>query len=201
MRKDRPLTHATFSQFLQRLDADPERAARRYVVLRRQLVFWFERHACYRAEELADQALDIAVERCANGVEMLTQDVAAYVYGVAKKLLLADRSRPQQTSVPLDELPAHSEARHARDAEQKTMEKEDAERRAACLRHCLNQLSAAERRMLRLYYHDNWHLQVRQRKVLAAKLGLSEVGLRTRMHRLRELLADCTRRCLQKGKR
>ena len=198
MRKDRTLTETALTNFLTQLDAHPERAAQRYVQLHRKLTCWFSQRQCAAAEDLAQETLDLVAARLLEGVKIVAADLTAYCIGVAKYVLLAHRRRLQSFQTPLDEMPRQFEARRAQAVEQASVEQEDDEQRAACVRQCLQSLSPPDRQLIASYYHDDWNAQARQRKQLAAQLGLTEVGLRTRAHRLRATLKTCAQRCLQR---
>ncbi|NOT64229.1 MAG: sigma-70 family RNA polymerase sigma factor [Acidobacteria bacterium] len=196
MRKDRTPSESAFENFLLYLDPQRTRAAQKYVQLHEKLVFWLEHHRCSKAQELADRTLDTVARQLLKGLEIQADDPMDYCLGVARNLLKRERALDLK-QVPLDDLPLQSEKHYAHEALRIAMDNDSHQQRADCLRHCLRRLSSEDRRMLELYYHDDWHQQVRQRKQLVRQLAWSEENLRSHVHRLRARLKTCMKSCLE----
>src|SRR5438045_1046331 len=92
------LAPAEFERLLTRINADRNRAAEGYELLRRKLVLFFERTRCTRPDELADETIDRVATRL--GAEEI-RDLNLFAYGVARKVCL-EVQRKQGRFIPLD---------------------------------------------------------------------------------------------------
>jgi hypothetical protein len=86
LKKDWILTQDALDRLLSSLDADRERAAGRYVTLRRALTTYFEFRDVPQPEELADETLNRVARRLSEGREIYADNPASYFYGRAKRL-------------------------------------------------------------------------------------------------------------------
>src|SRR5688572_4083361 len=103
-KRDWRLTQQAFDKLLARLDSGQEPAGERYLRARRTLVRYFESRRSRVAEEQADETINRVARRLDEGAEI--QNVNAYLYGVARLVLLEaveDRERERQAlkEVPL----------------------------------------------------------------------------------------------------
>lgn len=156
--------------------------AREYEVIRRKLVAFLDLRGAARPEVAADETLDRVARKLQEGVAI--QSLRAYVFGVARLVLLESERRERrdrvsrETWVLLRSEPA---------ADQET------ERRFACLERCLKELSPENRALIEAYHGSTSR---NDRAALGARLEVSEAALRTRAHRIRNELGACLGRCL-----
>jgi DNA-directed RNA polymerase specialized sigma24 family protein len=173
------LTAAAFDKLLFCLDTDRDGASGKYLLLRRNLVRFFEGRAVAEAEEAADEVCNRLARKLDSGETI--ENIDQYAYGVARYHVL--------------------ELRRAQAREQKMLsaiqqtdtfqfdEQDETELRLESLSHCLNELSYENRELILTYYRGgegSEKIEVRRR--LAEKLGIPPNALRCRAVRLRERL-------------
>ncbi|MGH9900488.1 MAG: hypothetical protein ACRD68_01475 [Pyrinomonadaceae bacterium] len=186
------LTKDAFDKLLARLDPDPDEAAEKYLLARRNLVRFFECRGCPLAEEHADEALNRLARRLDEGEDV--HNVNGYLYGVARLVLrevFAEREREQRA---LREMPLQA-------AGPDPAEMDEGERRLDCLKCCLAKLPDEGRELIVGYYGGERRSRIENRQRLAEGLGISPQALRSRAVRLRERLEGCVSGCLRKGGR
>ena len=182
------LTQEAFDALLTALGPDRDRAADRYLEIRRNLVRLFEWRACPAPDEYADETLNRCARKIGEGEEI--RDVATYAIGVAR-MLLREMSRDRAKDIrPLEDAPEPSTQPHEID--------DESERRMHCVRTCLGQLTPENRELILHYYHGEKGDKIQNRKGLTRIFGLGASGLRMRALRLRQSLQLCSENCLQR---
>jgi DNA-directed RNA polymerase specialized sigma24 family protein len=181
------LNEETFDRLLGALDANREHAAERYEDLRRTLLRFFEWRGAPFPEEHADETFDRVARRLDQGV--VVSNIGAYLYGVARHVLLETRKDPERHRVAVDVL-ALDPAQPVAD------ESGDDEGRLVCLEKCLNGLAPDARALIVGYYRDDTCGRIETRRAMAARLGINADALANRAQRLRDKLHGCVRACL-----
>jgi DNA-directed RNA polymerase specialized sigma24 family protein len=188
------LTKEAFDKLLTYLDADPDLAGEKYLVIRRNLVRFFEGRGCPFAEDHADEVINRLAKRCGEGE--VIKDMNGYCYGVARLLLLeifkeqarqASALRDAQREQPLLDW-THSNAEQL----------DRANTRLECLGGCLEKLSPDGRKLVVDYYEGDKQSRIENRKRLTEALGIPNQALRSRALRLRDKLETCVSGCLKK---
>jgi DNA-directed RNA polymerase specialized sigma24 family protein len=64
-----------------------------------------------------------------------------------------------------------------------------------CLRRCLGEMSQEDRDLMITYYGKEKQEKIASRKLMAERLGIKMETLHMRVHRLRESLKKCMKRC------
>lgn len=183
-----------FDALLARLDEDRERAAEKYLALRRRVVKFFGWRGVRTPEELADETLDRTCRRLAEGHRPLAEDPALYVFGVARNVL---REHWERARDPVRAVVAAPEPLHDPEtAEQQQAEALRAERRLYCLDKCLQALDPASRELILRYYRHDKQAKIDDRGETARALGIGAAALRLRLYRIRRRLESCVRECL-----
>ncbi|HEY0782834.1 MAG TPA: hypothetical protein VGE98_10285 [Thermoanaerobaculia bacterium] len=183
------LTHeGRLDALLARLDDDRERAAERYLELHRQLVRLFEWRRLEPADELADETLNRAGRRFAEGVELRSEEPFPYLRGIAFLIFKEEVRRRAREQAALQDGPWPPGGRAA------PVDDTDEERRLDCLDLCLSELPEEQRRLLLRYHADGDRIRIRRK--LSRELDLPLNALRIRVHRLRRKLEVCLRSCL-----
>ena len=192
MKKGWVLTQDAFDTLLSWLDADRERAGRKYQEIRVRLIKIFTCRGCYDAEELADETINRVIARVDDVVNGYQGDPALYFYGVSQKVQLEytrkSRFRDAEVSVDVaavDPIPADASLT------------DDIEREYECLERCLEHLPADNRKLVLEYYQQEKRAKIDHRKLLASELGIAVNALRIRAHRIRRALEACVRDCLE----
>ena len=180
------ITQPAFDKMLSALDAsDRERAGALYVELRENLCRFFTWRGGVFPEESADETLNRAAQRLEAGE--LIADFRAYVFGVARFLVLETNRRAARTRLALAALP------ESRASDEETNYKQA---RLDCLEKCLHELGADERVFIVDYYQGARAAKIANRQILLEKSKLSPSGLRMKALRLRERLENCLHNCL-----
>lgn len=178
-------TPSGFDRLLAALDADRDRAAGKFLVLRRKLLKYFAWNRAPFPEDLADETLDRVARRLAEGETIRQADPASYVHGVARNVLRESWTRARIAPIPEGALDASPESGLS------------AERRSRCLDRCLERLPEDSRRLVLGYYQEQGAAKIALRRQLAEDLGVSGGTLRLRLHRLRVELQGCVGNCVQ----
>src|SRR6185295_8842009 len=191
MKKGWVLTQDSFDRLLSWLDADRERAGRKYQEIRVRLIKIFTCRGCYEAEELADETINRVIARVDDVLNGYQGDPALYFYGVSQKVQLEyvrkSRVRDVEGSVETAANPIPASATLT----------DETERDYECLERCLEQLPADNRRLVLGYYQEERKAKIDHRKLLAAELGIAVNALRICAHRIRRALEICVRECLE----
>src|SRR5579864_4944658 len=139
-----------FDHFLRRLDPDRSRAGEKYEELRRRLIKFFEWNSCFPAEDLVDETFDRAAEKLED---MQVLDVVGFAWGFAKHIRQEAHKRAERI-VPISDLPKGQEfIAQEKSPEKAVQEQLEDERRARCLRLCLQRFSLPDRELF-LKYHN-----------------------------------------------
>lgn len=177
------LTQEMFTQLLNWLDADYQRAAEKLLKIRDRLVKLFTVRGVSDAEELADETIDRVASKVAEIFENYVGDPTIYFYAVAKKMML-ERARERRPAFE-DVSPAVMED------EGLTAQKEK------CLSKCLEHLSQEDRDLIFQFYGSDKAKLIKRKEELARSLGISLNALRVRMYTIRKSLEKCIKSCLQ----
>jgi RNA polymerase sigma factor (sigma-70 family) len=178
------MTQEAFNLLLLKLDADAERAAEKYEHIRRSLIKFFESRGCHTPEDEADETFDRVARRVSEGVDIHTDNPFLYCYGVALRVLQEYQRRQQRERAAVLP-PAPAEA-------------SELEQRLECMERCLAKLPTANRDLIVSYAQMNKSTRVADRLEMAKRMNVSLNTLRIRVHRIREGLEVCIKRCLER---
>lgn len=183
------LTDAVLSTFLERLHADPERAADAYERLRATLIRFFDWRGMHAPEDLADVVLDRLARRLSEDADI--QDPRKYALAIARHVLLEQLRSPARRVTPLDETCLATLAAPRDEAAETPF--------LACFERCLATLPDDSRSLIVRYYSHDRGQQIPARARLAAELSLSASALRSRAQRVRDRLESCIRECSRRA--
>ena len=174
------LTQEALYKLLSRLDPDIELAGQKYEQIRRSLIIFFQHRGCLTPEEQVDETIDRVARRLSEGAEIYTDNPFLYFYGVALNVFHEyQRKQPPPSALPI------------------LTDSSESERRFKCMNRCLQKLPAETRLMLTEYSQGDHHARTENRKRMAKQMGISLNTLRIRVHRLREQLGLCVKKCLK----
>ena len=168
------------------MDPDREPASRAYEALRNKLVDYFDWRGATSPDAMADETLDRIAKKLNEGE--VVEHVSAYTYGIARRVLQEAHRRTSRERTAFRFLEHDTPP---------TAAEEDA--RLPCLKQCLQQLSEENRRIIMAYYDGEGRAHLSERKAVAERFKLSYAALKTRAHRVRGLLEDCLRQCVEGG--
>ncbi len=191
MKKEWVLTQDAFDTLLDWLDSDRDRAGRKYESIRLRLIKIFTCRGCHEAEELADETINRVIARVVKLASGYEGDPALYFYGVSQKVHLEYLRKAH--SQPIN-LPFATEGSQITQAIDLTS---DIEPEYECLERCLEHLPADNRKLVLEYYQQEKHAKIEHRKLLATELGIAVNALRIRAHRIRLVLQQCVRDCIE----
>lgn len=188
-KKNWQLTQPAFDLFLAALDAqDRERAGAEYEQIRRRLVRFFEWRGVTAPELFADETLNRAARKIAEGTRI--ENVSHFVSGIARNVLLEFFDERTRETKKLAEFAAG----------ENHFKPSDEDERVPCFRECLDALPEEHSSLIVDYYNRTDEPRIQQRKNLAANLGETPNALRIRVHRLRHELDKCIGGCLERTK-
>jgi DNA-directed RNA polymerase specialized sigma24 family protein len=190
MKKEWVLTQEAFDALLNWLDADRERAGNKYEAIRLRLIKIFTCRGCSEAEDLADETINRVSARVGELVGNYTGDPTLYFYGVSQKVYLEYLRRYQKkhSDLNVDSVTLNSSA---------TSVDDDIEPEYECLERCLDHLPPDNRKLVVDYYQQEKHAKIEHRKLLATEWGIAVNALRIRAHRIRLVLQQCVRDCIE----
>ncbi len=174
------LDSTSLQALLSALQPDGGDSADAYEQLRVALIRFFRWNRCCPAEELADLAIDRLAGKLREEARVIAKP-ERFALGIARLIVQEHRIRQDKQSKALSE---YASVDH--DAPE-----EENEQRLTNLEHCLSRLAPSNRSMLERYYTGDSGDRIRNRRQLAAELGLDRNALRNRALRLRRQLEEC----------
>ena len=178
------LSLTSFTDLLQWLDSDREKAAEKYETIRNGLINLFASRGFGNPEQLADDTFDRVASKVAQLVETYVGNPTAYFFGVARAVMMEGLKRPAHDLMSAGIVGGQN-------ASDQTYN---------CLERCLDQLSETNRDLILQYYASENQSKVAKRVELAQSLGLSPNALHLRVHRIRQALEKCIRSCVHDEK-
>ncbi len=198
-KRDQSLTGEGFRKLLSWLDSDQESAGEKYEAIRRRLITFFTCHGSQAPDEEADETIDRVARRIAAGEQVQAPDPYSYFHGVARLIMKEVWRITKKQESAAEEI---DESRHPvvdpiadGDAQQRRLLEE---LRFECMQRCLESLPPESRQLLVTYHQSARRRRIDNRNSLARQLGISINTLRIRMHRLRQELEACAKKCLEK---
>ena len=179
------LTREGLDKLLACLHPDRETAGHQYELIRSKLINYFDWRDCPFPEEHADDAINRVIRKLDAGEEF--RDLATYVFGVARMMLLEIARTRDKEQAALNLFTA------SQPPEEPSSEDD---LREECLKQCLAALSDSSRALITEYYVGDGSAKIRRRQELARRLGVQLNALRIRACRLRGKLEECMGRCL-----
>lgn len=193
------LDEVAFNNLLRHFDANVNRAAELYELMREQLIKFYESRGCQSASELTDEAFNRVTRKISEGTEIAESSIGAYLYSVARNILKEYWHSTGLQTVELNDLsPAHHPAENPEHTEEAMENRLEHERLLECLESCVQRLSPAEHQMIVAYYQGETSLKIENRKKLAEQFQLTLNSLRTKVFRIRERLEKCVEACYEK---
>ena len=186
------LTKEAFDRLLAALDSDADEAAEKYLLMRRNLVRYFEGRGCPLAEGHADEVINRLAKKLDEGEPI--QNLNGYAYGVARLFLLEVFKQREKEEKALQEL------RPLRLVDSDATESDEGEQRLECLNHCLESLPSEGRQLILGYYQGDAQSRIENRKRMGKEMGIPNQALRSRAVRIREKLEACLTTCLRKAR-
>jgi DNA-directed RNA polymerase specialized sigma24 family protein len=181
------LTRDSLDSLLSCLDQDRERAAEKYETLRRGLVRFFEWRGCVLADQHADETIDRAARKMAQGEQI--RNPHSYLAAVARFVYLEVAKEQEKINTALRQIPQNSA----------TPEPQPEDARLDCVRACLQSLPAESSQLLMDYYQGKTRAKIDSRRRMAENSGISPHALRMRLHRIRLKLEECAMDCIRRG--
>ena len=178
------LTQDAFNLLLAQLDADRHEAGKKYEVLRRKLIKFFEWRGCSFPEDLADETFNRVAKSLQSGEQI--HHFAAYCAGTARHVFL-ESLRTRQREEALQDMPQSLPP---------SVEEQDLRR--GCLECCLQELSQEDLKLIVEYYQEDKQARINARRNLAARLEIPLNALRIRTYRIRVRLERCVDQCMRR---
>lgn len=183
MPKDSTITPQNFKLLLEWLDPEEELAVRKYEKIRQRLIKILQFRGCSDAESLANTTFDRVVAKMPEISTNYVGDPTFYFFGVAKLVLLEWRRKQSKRPSLISPPPFY--------------EPEVPDRHQECLSACLSEISEQNREMLIGYYdYEDSSAKAKHRIALAERMGVSLSALQIRAFRIRRVVGECVRNCL-----
>lgn len=186
----------TLRLLLNWLGSDLELAEKKYLELRKKLIYYFQSQGCLDAEDCADIVFLRIGQKLLNGTKIETQQHYEYVRGVARFVLMEYWRSRKDFIEPLDELTKHPSINPIT-IEQEQHEKLKKEQMLKCLACCLEQLPRESYQIFIEYHQDKNSTKIDGRLSLSQRLGIDITTLRNRITRIRSKLEKCINNCLE----
>lgn len=185
-KKEWVLTKEAFDRFLDRLDADRDKAGEKYECIRLKLLKYFE----WRGSDLPDMDVDETLNRVVRRIEEgeNVYNLNGYIYGVAKLVFAESLKRRNRKQELIDDTSRHELIIEPVDP--------DTTERQGCFDRCLGYLPKEDREIITEYYQYEKGQKIAYRRQLAIRFGISPNALRIRAHRQRVNLEACVGECL-----
>ena len=171
------LTTESFELLLKQLDADREEAARKYVALYFKLNRFFEWRGCSNPDWLADETMTRIARRIEQGITIT--NFQGFMFGVARKIAIESLKEREKEQKMLTSLSPQVEDHDDRIYVDELMARLDAG---------LLKLPPNGRRLLIAYHAAGDDKNMKIRRELAQREGISVNALRVRVHRLKMTL-------------
>jgi DNA-directed RNA polymerase specialized sigma24 family protein len=172
-----------FEEMLGWLDSNRDRAGEKYETIRRGLIEIFKCRGCWEPEDLADETINRVARKVRDIIMSYSGDPAHYFFGVARNLL---REYYRRASRPVPVIQA--------------AQLDNREDRHRCLDECMDQLSADQRTLILEYFSMEKRQRIINRKKISGALNTTPHTLRVRVHRIKETLAICVKRCVEQNR-
>lgn len=181
------LTQEAFDKLLAALAENREEAGEKYLLLRKNIVRFFETRGFDASAEAADEVFNRLARKIEKGDEI--ENVNTYALGVARMLVLELHKSPLQKTT--DEIPEIGVSPIDKETELH-------EGKLKCLADCLQELTPENKQIIVGYYQGEKREKIENRQKLADDLGIPNNALRNRAVRLRDKLEICIKDCLRK---
>ena len=195
-KQDWRLTEEGLSKLLSLLDADTDRAGRKYEAIRLKLMGFFYGRGCAFPDELADATMDRVAKKIERGEQIEASEPYAYFRGVANKIFLEylKRIRP----VPIELVSAIQIPKEdPRRVEQEKDYLDEQAYRKLCMRQCYEGLKDEKRLLIEEFEQGQKTARINNRKKIAERLRINLNALRIRVFKIRKELRTCRDNCLK----
>jgi DNA-directed RNA polymerase specialized sigma24 family protein len=172
------LTGQALDGFLARLDPDREIACQKYIRLQERMIVFFEARGCRDPDDLAIKSLDRTVMKLIEQGETVDSSVETYAHGVCIHVAQEHWKEIQGQRAVYPELTRRSRSY------QEPLDVQESDKREAKLGEAVSRLPREKRKLLARFYSEGKAIENRKR--LAKRLGITELALRLRVHRIRD---------------
>ena len=188
MRLDKVLKQEEFDGLLGLFSENREEAGVIYEELRNSLLRYFEARDCRDADMLADETFSRVASKAHTFDPSRHTRPSSFVFGFASKILLEYSRDPQKMRITYDRWVQSALMVPDNEPEEEAAGME-------CLRKCLGEMEPDDRELMIAYYGKERQEKIASRKLIAERLGIKMETLHMRVHRLRETLKKCMKRC------
>lgn len=188
--RDKNFSH-NLKKLLNWLDDDDDEAAREYEQIRRILIKIFLSNNCSNAEDLTDITFDRVAAKIDAIKETYQGNKRLYFAGVARKVVFEARRAKELLSGVENFEVADRKAESFFEPEEEILSVE-----LICLRKCLKQLNAPERKLILTYFDSSTANKIEHHKKIAKIFSISANALRLRIFKDKKKLLECCRDCI-----
>jgi DNA-directed RNA polymerase specialized sigma24 family protein len=188
MKRDISPTQQEFDALLAWLAPDRDEAGVEYEKIRSGLIRFFRFRGCDAADLLADETINRVAKKLSgfkfhDDIKTITYflSFAAKIVHEEKRRLSAETVADAAQTERFDYAPGESE-----------------NPRLECFERCLANMSGEKRKLLLEYFSKEKSEKLELRKRIAEALNIKTETLHTRVHRIKNELGDCVKKCMQK---
>lgn len=179
MKKQWDTTQEGFDRLLSWLDEDRDQAGKKYEIIRQRLIKIFTCRGCGEAEDLADETIIRVTAKISEVAPHYEGDPILYFFGVARKVHREYLRTQNKRVTPV------------------VVNVTNDEHLYECLDQCMDRVPEKTRQLVLRYYENEKQAKIDDRKTLADELGIGVNALRIRAHRIRLLLRECVKNCME----
>lgn len=192
MKNDFALTQQDFDALLAWLSADREEAGVLYERIRECLIRFFRFRGCVDPATLADETINRVALKISSLDGSKDVKTITYFYGFASNVFLeyARTAKAREVSLEAEDFIPHARLRAADEAPNVEFD---------CLEDCLMKLPREESALVVNYYRKDKSEKFEARRKLADALNLKLPALHTKVFRIRSVLRECVKKCLEKN--
>ena len=174
------ITREKFSNFLEWLSPDIERAVEEYERVRFRLATFFVQRRCVFADELVDETINRVILKSS---EERIESKTAYFYGVAKNVY-RESLRKQRLHLDIE------------DVQVVAPQPEEPSFSHECLDKCLQEFLPNDRNLLLDYFSEAKSAKIELHRRISESFKTTQTALRMRVMRLKQKLKNCVTECM-----
>lgn len=193
------LTEPALNKLLSSINTNLEVSAQKYIQIQEKLIKFFEYQGCLIPEEQADETINRVIKKIDQGEVIAPENINKYIHSVSVNVLREYWRKKDKQPESLEQLPTDvTFSVDPKKIQEQTEEKYYKEKQLECLELCLQSLEETEQTLIYDYYQKQGREGIENRGTLAQKMGIPLLGLRVKIHRLREKLERCVTNCVAK---
>jgi len=188
MRKKTQISQEDFDNLLGWFSTDPDEAGKKYEEVRTGLIKYFYFRGCPESESLADETINRVAGKLVNFTKDGNFKLMTYFYSFASKIFLEDYSERKRIAAKIEII--------EKQYQKKVYLEKKSNPAINCLEKCLAKHPDDERLLLLKYYSLEGREKMELRKKMAKEQEINMGLLHTKISRLKKIVRECLKNCL-----